>query len=155
MSIPTILMLAAVLIVVVLAAIAARLWWRVRQLERARAQRAEALAVQQAALREERERGLEVIARALLDEQVGLSEACLRLAYLMDALEWPPARRLPYDDVTKVAAALAHIPTHAAWQALPQAERLRYEVEMVQVEERHGAGVRRAARQLVAELAAG
>lgn len=153
MSTPLALLLGAgAVIVAVLAAIAARLWWQVRRLEQERAQRAATLAAEQAALRGERERGLVVIARALLDDQVGVSEACLRLAWLMDALEWPAARRAPYDEVAQVAAAVGHIPTHAAWQALPAVERMRYQVEMVAVEERHGEGVRRAAQQLIAEL---
>lgn len=150
---PLPLVIAALLVLAALAAVAAWLWWRVRRLERERSVRAEALALQQEELRMERERGLVVIARALLADQVGVSEACLRFSYLMDALEWSEQRRQPYGEVDQVAQAVAHIPTHTAWKALPPPARLNFEVEMVAIEERHGEGVRRAAERLVADLA--
>lgn len=151
-SLQFVLLVAAAAVVLPLTVVAGRLWWRVRHQEHAARERAAALTSLQAERRDERERGLRVIAQALLDGQVGVSEACLRLDYLMAALEWPETTRADYQAIGVVAEAVRHIPTHDAWRALPPVERLDYEVQMVAVEERHEAGVRVAAERLLARL---
>lgn len=151
-ALPFALIVAAAGVVLVLLVAAAGLWWLVRRREQAVRERAKALAELQRERRHERERGLRIIAQALLDGQVGVSEACLRLDFLMAALEWPPAARAHYQAIGAAAEAVRHIPTHEAWRALPAVERLDYEVQMVAVEERHEADVRVAAERLLAQL---
>jgi hypothetical protein len=142
----------ALLVIAVLSVVAVRMTRLVRAAERAQQERLAAQAQQQAETRRQRERGLRVIGMALLDDQVGISEACLRLAWLIEALEWSAAERSEYGAILDVAAAVDHIPTHERWQALPATERRDFERQMAEIEAAHADAVREAVRRLLARL---
>ncbi|MDX9875823.1 MAG: DUF2489 domain-containing protein [Spongiibacteraceae bacterium] len=148
-----VLLVVALLVIGVLSVIALRMTRLARAAERAQQERLEAQAQQQAETRQQREQGLRVIGMALLDDQVGISEACLRLAWLIEALEWSAAERSDYGAILDVAAAVDHIPTHDQWQALPAAERRTFERQMAEIEAAHAEAVREAVRRLLTRVA--
>lgn len=148
----TLLLVLALLVIAVLTIVAVRMTRLARQAERAQKARQAALAQQQTEVRRERERSLHVIARALLEDQVEMSEACLRLAHLIEALEWSAADRADYGAILAMAAAVDHIPTHDEWLTLSAAERRAFERQMATIEADHDEAVRAAARRLAARL---
>lgn len=128
-------------VVLVLAVVAARLWWQVGQQQR----RIRAMRERQA--QKEMERidyiysSLNLIARAVLDEQCPLTEGCIRMAVLLDNLSLDCDTRQRFSPVFEIYHATRHIPTHSRWKALERKQQRRFEHEMKSLEQRSGAAV--------------
>lgn len=95
--------------------------------------------------------GLEIIARSLLAEQVNVSEAALRMAVLLDNLP-VPAADADLSAIHVLAGACGDLDIGRARQALSAQERDIQDRQREALEARHGAPVREAARQLLANL---
>lgn len=135
---------AGILLLAVLAGYALHLWrrvWRQQQQQRAAAQ------ASHAQLRED----LRILAGALLEGQLPLIEGAIRIKVLLDNFD----PQLSQDSRTEVFqllfAATADIPTHADWQALERPERRRHEAHFSELELKHKAAARNAARWLLDE----
>ena len=135
---------AGILLLAVLAGYALHLWrrvWRQQQQQRAAAQ------ASRAQLRED----LRILAGALLEGQLPLIEGAIRIKVLLDNFD----PQLSQDSRTEVFqllfAATADIPTHADWQALERSERRRHEARFSELELKHKAAARNAARWLLDE----
>ncbi|NPU95465.1 MAG: DUF2489 domain-containing protein [Gammaproteobacteria bacterium] len=128
-------------VVLVLAVVAARLWWQVGRQQR----RIRALQAQQA--QKEMERidyiytSLNLIARAVLDDQCPVTEGCIRMAVLLDNLSLDCDTRQRFSPVFEIYHATRHIPTHSRWNALERKQQRRFEQEMRSLELRSGAAV--------------
>ncbi len=136
------LLCAALLVVLVLAAVAARLLWLLWR--QGRRQRAVAQAQQQR-LNE----SLQVLAQCVLTDQVGVGEASIRIRVLLDALQVDDAVREEFSAFYQLAAALDHLPTHGDWRALERGERRRLRRELEQRETDFDEFIRDAARRLI------
>jgi len=123
---------------------AAVLWWR---LHRRRRQ----LVAEVGAAAGRRDRALasiEVLARCVVQEQVSLAEAAIRISVLAQGLAGETDRAL-YQPFDELARAVAHIPILEGWQRLERSERARLTRELGELEQRHAAAVTAAARALL------
>lgn len=146
----TVLVSAGAVIVAVLAVIAGRLLWLLRRQQRAEQARVEAESAVGRQVAVEALDSVQILARCYLAGQVEGSEAALRIAVLLDQPAMPAAHREQGRPFTEVAAKLAHIPTHADWNALSRSERDRFREEMSELEGRFADAMRSSAQELVA-----
>lgn len=111
-----------------LAAVALYLWWQVwRQQQAQRAQQAARVA----SIHE----SLDLLAQSLLQGQVRVAEASIRIAVLAGHLPLDDHARQQLAPVFAVHERISHIPTHDRWNALPSKERRAYERELAAVEQ--------------------
>lgn len=144
----TALLVAAILIIVVLAAVAAWLWHRVyrqsrrnRQMEREYQQRAS----------DQRERindSIRILARAVGNDEVTLTEASIRIRVLLDSLEADEAVREEFAAFYQLADDTAHIPILDQWKQLSPRDQHRFHREREQIEARHYDAVQDAAKRI-------
>lgn len=127
--------------VVVLGAVAGRLWYKVWHLKRANRM---ALVEQEEARAENEQKRLDyifeslnVIASAMLDDQCPVTEGCIRMAVLLDNLPLDCDTKHRFSPVFEIYNATRHIPTHSRWSALDRKQRQRYKQEMFSLENRH------------------
>lgn len=135
----SLLAVAAVIIIAVLAVIAWRLQAQVRQQQRQQQE-------QQAAAQErDAERtayvldSLRILSANVIDENLNLSEATIRCKVLVDALNLPESERQPYQVLETVFEQVQHFDTHGARKALSRAERKRQDEAREAIEQQYEA----------------
>jgi len=125
---------AAAVVVFILAGIALYLHW---QLYNQKRKVDSLLAEQQKVLLTQRMSSLDsimVLANALLEGQVTLTEASIRISVLMEALVLPSNEKQNYISFYKLAEATAHIPILEGWKALSRQDKKRFDKEREQQE---------------------
>ena len=129
--------IAGVVVIVVLAVIAWRLWKQVWQKE------AEIKTYQQEVIENEQKRldhvyeSLNVIACALLDEQVRVSEGSIRMAVLLSNLPLSCDSKHRFAPFFEVYNLSQHIPTHSKWKALDRKQQHKFEKELLSIEKEY------------------
>lgn len=132
-----VLALLAVVIILVLGAYAAWLLWQVRVQEKQRREQQRLLAKEREAQRQRLNHSIQIIARALLEEQVSLTEGAIRIKMLMEALEVTEVEREEFTAFYQLADATAHIPILQDWKKLSPKEQRRYTFERLRLEADH------------------
>ena len=132
---------AMAVVVLVLAVITVRLWWKVSRQQKEQALRAEEHQQHRARMEQERisyiYESLNVIARAVLDDQCPVTEGCIRMAVLLDNLSLDCETKNRFATVFKIYNATRHIPTHGSWKSLERKQRQVYKQEMWALEREH------------------
>jgi len=130
----------------VLAGITARLWWKVDQQNKLQQRQALESVERQAKVEQDRidyiYESLNVISRAVLDDQCPLVEGCIRLAVLMDNLSLDCDTKHRFAPIFKIYNATRHIPTHSNWKALERKQQQSFKQEMFALEREHAETVR-------------
>lgn len=148
-TIPALLLLSAALVVIAALGLhALRLHRQVRRRHQEQARQQHIQEQQAADLR----LSLRVIAQAMLDGQVDLSEGSLRLHTLLQGFALNCDTRHALAPFSVMAAALADQPLGAAREALTPARRQQLDQKRVALEAEHGDALRQAARHLLALL---
>lgn len=142
------LLVLALLAVALLGRYALAQWRQVRRQEQQRVARQQ-LREQQA---QDLRLSLRVLAQALLDAQVDLSEGALRLHTLLQGFALDCDSRHRLHAFSALAAAIADQPLGAARRALPAGERNRLERQRLALEDEHREAVLAAARELLVLL---
>lgn len=132
-----VLLLVGGVIILALAVTAGVLHWRLHQLRKAQRVAQEAEEVRLAEQRDGINRSIQIIARALEADQVGATEASIRISVLLDALQVQPATKEEFAAFYRLAEEASHIPILDAWKALPKNERTAYERELAVLEDKH------------------
>ncbi|WP_308367202.1 MULTISPECIES: DUF2489 domain-containing protein [unclassified Microbulbifer] len=131
---PTWLLVAAALIDFVLAVIAG---YYLRKLHIAQKAQAQQLAELEQAAHDQRRRvndSIQILARTLLDDGVGLTEASIRIRVLLDALQVEQSVRDEFVAFYTVADKTSHIPILQEWKKLPRKKQFQFEQEMAKLE---------------------
>ncbi|WP_444927651.1 DUF2489 domain-containing protein [Microbulbifer sp. TRSA002] len=131
---PTWLLMVAALVIFSLAIVAG---YYLRKLSIAQKKQAAQLAELEQAAEDQRQRvndSIQIIARTLLDDGVGLTEASIRIRVLLDALQVEDKVREEFVAFYTIAEKTSHIPILKDWKELPRKEQFKYELEMAQVE---------------------
>jgi len=136
-------------IIIVLLAIALYLHWRLYQLQRRIELRKLDAEEKYAAARLHLNQSIQIICKALIEDQVGYAEASLRISKLMDQLSVSEAQRAEFVAFDKLADAISHIPILDAWQSLRKQQRREYALQIEQQEALLGDFVKDAARRMV------
>lgn len=140
--------LGASLLVLVLASYAGYLFWQLRQQrQRREAQRAE-LEVWLGERDADARQSIQIIAGALLRDELTHTEAAMRIAWLSKQVV--PGEGDDYSVFEQLAAATAHIPILADWQALDKKEKRRLTAERLKLEEQYSEFVLAAAQRIAA-----
>ncbi|MDX1692247.1 MAG: DUF2489 domain-containing protein [Ketobacteraceae bacterium] len=130
----TALAVAGGLIIVVLGVIAWRMWQKVWDNEkRIREYQAEVEQNEQKRLAYIHE-SINVIAAAVLDDQVRVAEAGIRMAVLLDNLPLSCDSKHRFKPLFDIYNRSRHIPTHSKWEALEKKERRAFERELQGIE---------------------
>lgn len=132
-------------VVLVLAGVAAWLWYKVWRNTQQEQQMQGQLQQQQAQTEQNRidyiHESLNVIACAVLDKQCPVTEGCIRMAVLLDNLPLDCDTKHRFSVVFEVYNATRHIPTHSSWKALGRKQQRKFEQEMLALEREHDAAV--------------
>ncbi|WP_444944121.1 DUF2489 domain-containing protein [Microbulbifer sp. ZKSA006] len=131
---PTWLLVIAALVIFSLAIVAG---YYLRKLSVAQKEQAAQLAELEQAAEDQRQRvndSIQIIARTLLDDGVGLTEASIRIRVLLDSLQVEDKVREEFVAFYTIAEKTSHIPILKDWKKLPRKEQFKYEREMAQVE---------------------
>lgn len=133
-------------IVAVLSVITARLWWQVGQQKKVQQRLQQEQQDRQAKTEQDRIHyiydSLNILARAVLDQQCPFTEGCIRMAVLMDNLSLDCDTRNRFAPIFTVYNATRHIPTHDNWKALDNRQRQSFKQEMFSLEKEHAESVR-------------
>ncbi|WP_250460897.1 DUF2489 domain-containing protein [Microbulbifer litoralis] len=131
---PTWLLVVAALIIFALAAVAG---YYLRKLNLAQKKQAAQLAELEQAASDQRQRvndSIQILARTLLDDGVGVTEASIRIRVLLDALQVEQGIKDEFVAFYTVADKTSHIPILQEWKKLPRKKQFQFEMEMAQVE---------------------
>ncbi|MBY6189454.1 DUF2489 domain-containing protein [Microbulbifer agarilyticus] len=137
-EVPVWILVIAGLIILVLSAIAT---YYVLELRAARKRQAQQLAELEAAAEAQRERvnnSIQIIAKTLLEDGVGLTEASIRIRVLLDSLQVDGSVKEEFVAFYQISDKTNHIPILAEWKKLSPKERFAYEKEMFKVEQELG-----------------
>lgn len=136
------LVITGLLIIVALSAYAGWLWYRVHRNSRAR--RELDISRHQALFE-----GLEVLARALLQGQMNVTEAALRMAALLDNMDPDPQPATDLAAIHRLADAAMHLRIGARREELGRAERREEDEQREKLEAEQGDAVLAAAERLL------
>ena len=134
---PTWLLLLAAVIIFALAVVAG---FYLRKLQLAQRVQAEQLAELEQSAADQRERvnnSIQIIARTLLDDGVGLTEASIRIRVLLDALQVEQEVREEFVAFYTIADKTSHIPILKDWKKLPRKKQFEFEKEMAALEDEY------------------
>ena len=138
-----------VVVVVLLAVVAFSLWRKVFAVQASQQQNMAAVDAAQAQAAQEKIdyifESLNVIASSLLDDQVRVAEACIRMAVLMDSLPLSCESKHFFSPIFEVYSQTRHIPTHDKWKALDRKQQKTFEQELFKLEGRMNKKVREVA----------
>ncbi len=152
MSLLAVLSLIGAVIILVLAIIAGRLVFKVVQLNKKRAkQLADIEAASQAAqaqARSHNNKSIQILAQALHKDELTLTEASLRIAFLLDQLEVNDAVKEEFSAFYQLRERTNHIPILQEWQALTDKEQRVFDKERLQHENTYFEFVMDAAKRI-------
>lgn len=127
-----------VIVILVLGGVAWRMW---RQVFALQAKQKESVIVKELADSKAAQEkidyifeSLNVIASSLLDDQVRLAEACIRMSVLMDSLPLSCESKHYFSPVFEVYNQTRHIPTHDKWKALDRKQQKAFQQELFRIE---------------------
>lgn len=89
------------------------------------------------ARRLENQLSIEIIIKCLLQEQVSLTEASIRISALVKTLKLNASEAQDYAVFDKLALATAHIPILADWQKLTTKQRYKFSAERETIETKY------------------
>ncbi|WP_193164414.1 DUF2489 domain-containing protein [Microbulbifer hainanensis] len=131
---PTWLLVVAALIIFALAVVAG---YYLRKLQLAQKEQARQLGELEQAAQDQRQRvndSIQILARTLLDDGIGLTEASIRIRVLLDALQVEQGVREEFVAFYTIADKTSHIPFLQEWKKLPRKKQFQFEVEMAEIE---------------------
>ena len=145
------LVLMAVFIVLVLAGYALHLH---RKLQRLDAEREKARLAFEQQLKDkaaETSKSIIILAKGLVADELSVTEACLRISWLLTQIDAEARDSEAYSVFFQVADATSHIPILEAWKALTREQRKAFDLERLKIEKAFGDFVLAAAKKLLDE----
>jgi hypothetical protein len=129
--------LLGILIIALLTAYALSLWLKVRQQQRKDASARHAQSLNQQRAMDSARENINIMLRVVVQEQVSLTEAAIRIMAYCRALPSEERDSNFYQPFDQLARATAHIPILDRWQALPPKEQIKLDHERQKLEEDH------------------
>lgn len=153
MSVINLLLSVAILIIVVLASIAARLIYKVYRMNQLRSQQFNDLAkANMAAQEKQKERAnksIQILAQALHQDELTLTEASIRISHILDQLDVDAVVKAEFSAFYQLRERTEHIPIMNDWKNLSSKEQRVYEKERLQQEATYYDFVKDAARRIL------
>ncbi len=148
MTLNTLLLLVGSLVILVLVGIAMYLHWQLHQRRKLQAVQAAELAQIASEKREKVNTSIQIIAQATLGDELTLTEASIRIAFLMDSLEVSESVREEFSAFYQLREATSHIPYLDAWKQLSRKEQAKFDLQRMQHEATYGDFVLDAAKRI-------
>ncbi len=145
----TLLILVGSLVIIGLAAYAMYLQVQLRHQKAERQAQAEQLAADLEERREHYRNSIRVLASAIDAEQVTLTEGAIRISMLVSQLNLGEQERTDFQVFFQLTEATAHIPILEEWKKLNTRDKLRYDREREEIEEKYREFVVDAARKVL------
>jgi len=124
----------AIFIVAVLAATAGYLQFKVYFQLKNRNKHRKQVQIERAEMQERTKKSIELLCRALLAEQVLITEAAIRISVLLSVLDINENEVQRYSAFMHLANAVAHIPILEDWRKLSRKQQQTYENERDEIE---------------------
>ena len=137
-----------IVVIVVLSVVAWRLWKQVWRAEATLEEKRKEAQENQIKRLDHIHESVNVIASALLDDQVRVAEACIRMAVLLDNLPLSCDSKHRFAPIFEVYNRSQHIPTHSKWNELDKKERRKFEHELFALESELGDKAKEAAKYI-------
>lgn len=131
-------------IIGVLGYVAWQMQQKVKQLEEKQHQRE----VEQIELKDKTRQSIRLLAHGMVNDQLTLTEGCIRISALLDSLYIESTDKKPYEAIYQLAEKTHHIPKLDAWKALSKQEQMDYDIERVNLEQKYSLAVKEAATAL-------
>lgn len=144
-----IFVLLGALIILVLAIIAYRLLCRVKALEDKQQAERQQQAQEVAKHRTYLKNSIRILSQGVVDDQLSLTEAAIRISVLLDNLPVSDDDKESYSAFYQLAEATSHIPILEAWKNLPAKEKFTFDQQRLAAEEKYGDFVVDAAKRLM------
>ncbi|MDA9004150.1 DUF2489 domain-containing protein, partial [bacterium] len=132
------------IIIAVLAVVA----WTMQQKVKAQERRQEQRSKDAASIKENTRQSIRLLADGVLNEQLTLTEGCIRISALLDSLYTDPADKQPFEPIYQLADKTRDIPRLSAWQALSKQEKMDFDIKRVNEEQLFSHDVKRVAQVL-------
>ena len=145
----TLLIFVGLLVIVGLATYAIYLQVQLRHQKAERQAQVEQLAADLEVRREHYRNSIRVLATAIDAEQVTLTEGAIRISMLVSQLNLGEQERADFQVFFQLTEATAHIPILEDWKKLNTRDKLRYDRERVEIEEKYREFVVDAARKVL------
>ena len=97
---------------------------------------------------QERQQSVNIIAQAMLEDQCDLTEGCIRLTWLIQALDNSLLDHPDYSILKTITDKTQHMPIKEAWQALDKRAKAKFTRERLALEQTHAEAIRQAAKGL-------
>lgn len=153
MKVTVVLLVVAVLIIAILSGIAGRLIYRVYRLQKANTEklREQQLANEQAmkVQRERTNKSIQIIALAVQQDELSLTEASMRIAGLLDHLDVDATIKQEFSAFYQLRDITQHIPILAEWQKLERKAQNDFDIERLRHEATYNDFVMDAAKRLI------
>ncbi|UTF60723.1 DUF2489 domain-containing protein [Gilvimarinus sp. DA14] len=140
--------LVALAIVLILSVVALYYLLKLRELRRRQQSQLEQLEEQGRAQRERVNNSIQVIAAAVVTDEISLTEASIRVSVLLDSLGVEDSVREEFSAFYQLRDATAHIPILDAWKKLPTKQKLALDKEREQHEGKYSEFVLDAAQRI-------
>ncbi len=148
MQTETVLLIVAVVIILILAAIAGVLLYKVRQRDKEHEKLVEVRRKEGEAQRGRVNRSIQIIAQAINNEDITLTEASIRISVLLDSLSVDDQVREEFSAFYQLAEATNHIPILEAWKKLSPKEQFAFDQQRVTQETHFQEFVQDAAKRI-------
>ena len=127
-------LLIAVLIIVALGGYALYLYLKLRDKDAEQKQQEAMLSEELSARRDNNRNSIRVIASAIVQEQVSLTEGAIRISMLASQLELTELEKVDYQVFFQLTESTSHIPILEEWQKLSKKDKRRYDQERESLE---------------------
>ncbi|GLS26676.1 DUF2489 domain-containing protein [Marinibactrum halimedae] len=142
------LIVVAIMVVAVLSAVAAYYLWRVRQLRKSQHKSVTEHTAAYEKERQKRINSIHILAQGVLDDQLTMTEAAIRIGVLLDSLGVDESVRERYRVFYQLAEKTAHIPILENWKKLSSKEQRRFTKEREVLEAQFHDFIRQAAKNI-------
>ena len=127
----------AIIIVVVLAGIAVYYHFKLYAQLKKREEYQKQVQIERSEMQSRTKKSIELLCRALLADQVLITEAAIRISVLINVLELHENEMQRYGAFTHLANAVAHIPILEDWRQLSRKQQQDYENERENIENQY------------------
>lgn len=149
MNIPWFILALALLVIGVLAAYAIYLFFKLRSQNQQREKQAQELSQELAERRDHYRNSIKVICSALVEQQVSVTEAAIRISMLVSQLELNEQEKGDFQVFFKLTEATSHIPILENWKSLSKKEKQNFDIEREKLEQSFKEFIEDAARRIL------
>lgn len=133
----TVLLIIAVMVVLVLVSVAIYYHWRLYRQRGQIEKRQRELEQERAAQKQRVLKSIEIICRAMVSDQVTITEGCIRVSVLLRSLNLSEQQLSVYSVFFDLESATAHIPILDDWRKLSRKQQNVFDNERENIEEKY------------------